>query len=354
MVVDGRRFVNPLVVVILGAALLGACTARNPAWLGPGSAGNPGGGTGGHAAGNGGASGNGGTAAAESGTDAAAGDNGVAGASGSGGTPATDGGAGNGAAGASGVSGTDAAPSDTSIDRASGSGGIGGAPGTDAGAGAGGVSGAGGTSDGGSNDAPVCAESPCGLVMPQCGCDTGEQCSIVGTNRKCVTAGTVAEGQSCSGNLTCAPGLICVGLSAGVSTCQQFCGTDADCAAGALCTKTLSDGSGGKISVVKLCSRSCNPVGSMGCPVVGTACQLEMESSGAMRYFTDCVPSGTKTAGQSCDPANGDCAPGYLCTASGHGNSCFQYCDPASAAACPTCTSLMSAGGGPLSYGVCE
>jgi hypothetical protein len=331
--------------------LLVDCTARNPAWMG---AFNPVAGAGGHAAGNGGASGNIGTAGAKSGTDAAAGDSGVVGASGSGGTPAGDG---DDAAGVSGASGNDAALGDTGIDGALGSGGIGGAPGPDASAdngGAGGFSGAGGMSDGGSNDAPVCAESPCELVMPQCGCDTGKQCSVVGANRKCVSSGIVAEGQSCSGNLACAPGLICVAITAGVSTCQQFCGADADCAAGALCTKTLSDGSGGKISGVKLCSRNCNPVGSVGCPVAGTACQLEMESSAAMRYFTDCVSSGNKTAGQSCDPTVGDCAPGYLCTASGHGNSCLLYCDPASQTVCPTCTSLMSAGGAPLSYGVCE
>src|SRR5262245_13875037 len=58
-----------------------------------------------------------------------------------------------------------------------------------------------------------CSEDPCKITLPQCGCDTGQQCSLGGSGeRTCVDEGTLTQGAAC-GSLAgeCLPGLLCIG-----------------------------------------------------------------------------------------------------------------------------------------------
>ncbi len=211
-------------------------------------------------------------------------------------------------------------------------------------------------------DAGSCSESPCKLVLPQCGCVTGQGCYLNGSTPMCSAAGIAGEGATCTGLGTCSPGLACLTLSSGttpVNECNRFCASDTDCrGAGSLCVVTLNDGSGGAIPGVTLCSHSCDPRTSTGC-VTGASCQIFQESTGAMRFFTDCAaPVGTGGQGAACT-ASSDCRRGYGCV--GMPGMCMKYCDAPGMVAAGGCgasqacygfmTPLVVAG---TEYGVCD
>ena len=214
------------------------------------------------------------------------------------------------------------------------------------------------SSSSGTGGGPACTEDPCKLTDPQCGCMDDQQCSIVGTARKCVAEGTVAVGQPC-GIQKCGPTLLCVQTTPSVSTCNEFCDDDADCQApGGLCIRTLNDGMGGSIPDVTLCTEGCDPTTSAGCPVSGTSCQLGKEAMGQMRFFTFCSGAGTKTQMQACVPANDECAPSFGCfnigTMASPDNVCLKYCK-VFGAPCPGLALCQDIGAtiGPDSYGAC-
>ncbi len=218
-----------------------------------------------------------------------------------------------------------------------------------------------GQSCGATGCSSTCGESPCRLISPQCGCGAGQACYLSGTTRGCAAAGTTAEGASCSGVADCSPGLTCLNVArsgTSVSQCGRFCATDSDCTGAGLCIHTLSDGAGGTVSGVMLCSVDCDPISQAGC-VSGSACQIYQESMGAMRFFTDCVaPVGAGGQGASCS-ADTDCRAGFACA--GSPSVCQRWCDAPGMAAAGGCASSEACYGfstplvvGGTEYGVCD
>jgi hypothetical protein len=209
-----------------------------------------------------------------------------------------------------------------------------------------------------------CPESPCRLVSPQCGCPAGQGCYVDGTgSRLCATAGTAAENASCTTVLSCRAGNLCINVSASgtANVCSRFCNTDADCASGALCLIGVSDGAGGELPGVTLCTHVCDPARQTGCPS-GTACDLFGETAGLMRNFTDCAaPVGTGTQGSLCtDPS--DCRAGYACIdpdgTGGVSSQCMHWCEVATGVGCgsaETCFGFTTPlRVGTREYGVCD
>ncbi len=205
-----------------------------------------------------------------------------------------------------------------------------------------------------------CAESPCRLVAPQCGCPSGQGCYVdAAGGRSCSAAGSNAEGAPCTAPTSCTAGNLCINIDSGggsTPVCAHFCSLDSQCGGG-LCVITLSDGSGGSIPGVTLCTRACDPVAQTGCRT-GAYCDIFQESAGSMRYFTDCAaPSvGSGTQGASCADAD-DCAAGYACLDPGTGDQCVHWCRVGDGTGCSgltTCvgfTSPVTIGG--TEYGVC-
>lgn len=204
--------------------------------------------------------------------------------------------------------------------------------------------------------AGTCPEAPCRLVAPQCGCPTGRSCYPMGATRVCALSGTRPEGNGCAGISDCMAGLGCNDFS-GDSTmpgnmCSRMCGTDADCAAGALCVHTVLDGAGGTVPGLRFCSRVCTPAPNAGC-APGLACTLQQEAAGAMRIYTDCAgPVGVGRQGTPCVDES-DCAAGFGCFNAGFGNECLAWCR-VSAPSCAGGTSCASVGiAGGVEWGAC-
>ena len=196
--------------------------------------------------------------------------------------------------------------------------------GTDAGPGGGGFdAGPGGGTDAGPGGGS-CAESPCRLVSPQCGCPGTQRCYVdTSSNRVCGAAGPEGEGQACSSPTACRAGLLCIGTP---GHCNRFCNSDAECTGGpgSICGITLSDGAGGTVPNATLCSLDCDPLSAAGCPS-GQACTLYRESAGAMRTFTDCRAAGTGTSFSPCFDET-DCQTGFFCADIGFGDECVPFC----------------------------
>jgi hypothetical protein len=228
-------------------------------------------------------------------------------------------------------------------------GGVGGA-GNEGGTGnVGNTGGAGGTQ-------PTCDEDPCKLTLPQCGCPSGEQCSVSPAGRECIAQGDVGWGDVCVGE-ECAPGHLCLQTTPSDATCGKFCEVDADCSApGGLCVLKLNDGAGGEIPDVLLCSENCDPATNVGCEVGG--CQIAREPDGQERFFSICGESGAGTQGASCVD-NGDCAATFACVNDGTTNLCTKWC-VISSPSCPggtACAAVNIDGVAPqigsITYGVC-
>lgn len=195
-----------------------------------------------------------------------------------------------------------------------------------------------------------CTESPCRLVSPQCGCAAGEGCYInASSDRACMPAGTDLEGEGCTADNSCAPGLLCLGVSPSTGVCGRFCASDSGCSGGALCIIQLDDGTGAPIPGVTLCTNACDPVYGDGCPL-GIACTIYQETAAPMRYFTGCRPEGTGLAGDPCTNEE-DCAGGHFCANS----QCYQYCvddfDCPGVELCEPFSPAVTIGG--VSYGYC-
>jgi hypothetical protein len=202
-----------------------------------------------------------------------------------------------------------------------------------------------------------CAESPCRLVNPQCGCPSGQGCYLNGANRTCAAVGAAGEGTTCTSINSCQPGLICLDLNPTATTtnaCGRFCATDANCVGeGSLCIYTLDDGMGGAVPGVTVCSRSCNPMTSAGC-VSGSSCQIFQETAAPMRLFTDCLaPVGTGGRDAPCADSTG-CQRGFIClNPDGFGNRCVRYCqDFLDCAFDQDCYGPFEVGGS--TYGYCD
>lgn len=194
-----------------------------------------------------------------------------------------------------------------------------------------------------------CAESPCRLVSPQCGCPSGEGCYIDGSGgRLCSTAGSNPQGAPCSGLASCTPGNLCINVNNdGGSTpmCAHFCNLDSDCGGG-LCLHRLSDGMGGTLPGVTLCTTPCNFVAQTGCRT-GAFCDVFRETAGAMRYFSDCIAPdyGTGTQGAPCIDED-DCRAGHACLdPDGAGSApaqCLHWCNVTTGTGCPSGTTCLA------------
>jgi hypothetical protein len=198
-----------------------------------------------------------------------------------------------------------------------------------------------------------CNDPICDLWL-QCGCQTGQKCTIDGaSNRDCLGAGTMAHGQICALDTDCVAGTICVGLSAQDLRCHQFCVSDTDCpgtGGGGVCIITLVDGNQDPIPGATMCTSDCNPASTspVGCPT-GWACHLqyvdENQDTIPDFFLTVCAnDAGTGTGVGDCDNVTTFCAPGYWCyTTWGDcirtcrmgmsdcqaGMTCLSYADPA-------------------------
>jgi hypothetical protein len=234
-------------------------------------------------------------------------------------------------------------------DDPAGSGGTGGA--------AGGMGGMGGFAGmGGEGGTPeMCSEDPCKLVLPQCGCGEGTQCTVdQGGARSCVPEGDSAPATYCSND--CTPGHLCVnnggtGLS---GICHKFCATDADCAPpGGLCVLPLTSGA------ATVCSQNCDPISDTGCKEAepGLKCDLGREAMGAQRWFTRCLNAGAGVQNSVCTSPN-QCAPGHGCLGVDMepNNYCLEWCNTL-APQCPaahSCASFLTPITiGAITYGAC-
>lgn len=286
---------------------------------------------GGKFSGTGGKAGNGGSGASTTGAGAGGGN---------GGTTASNGGNG----------GTGGAP-----DGGGGNGGTGGAP--DGGGGNGGTGGAGGSTGTSTMTMPMCAESPCKLAEPQCGCNAGDMCALDQNLAKtCTAAGSTPVGQPCTQLFECEAGGFCAGVSKTQAYCAQFCDSDPQCGAG-ICAIGLVDANQMLVDGVKFCSDDCTPISNVGCPA-GLNCLLGQEADGMKRTFGICRGHGNGAQGAACTVPD-DCSSGAACFTFNDGTQkCLAYCTPNNNPKCPGGT-LCSKFQTPLiynntEYGVCN
>jgi len=197
----------------------------------------------------------------------------------------------------------------------------------------------------------ACPDTPCKLTTPQCGCPSGQECTISSYKVACKAGGTTQTGQPCTTQFQCAAGSLCLGV------CAKFCDVDADCATqGGICALQLSDGTPtGSIPNVTLCSNACSVTNNSGCTGAGVGCQLGKEQTGQMRFFTFCASAGTGPKGSTCSTSE-QCLPTYGCFSS---MMCLQYCYVGGAGACgASCSPLQDASMNPIivngkTVGVC-
>jgi len=176
------------------------------------------------------------------------------------------------------------------------------------------------TTDGVGGMLPPCDEDPCKIMPPQCGCPSGEMCTVNGSTgqRVCAPEGTAAVGETCGGStgINCAPGALCVTLGGGaspISTCRRFCTDDNQCDGfGGICQLQLSDAQMNPIPDM-MCSENCDLVSNSGCSVPGTKCWILLDDEAVPnRFFTACGNAGNGTLGTSCTEEH-ECAPGFGC-----------------------------------------
>lgn len=177
----------------------------------------------------------------------------------------------------------------------------------------------------------ICPVSPCRLTNPQCGCKDGFGCYLEDGTRQCLTEGIEGEGEACSADSRCSPGLSCIGVGNDqgevVKRCLRACDSDAVCTggSGSLCTLPVFQQVGDPEPVAEFCSLSCDPVTSDGC-TVGTSCQVFRQPDGEMQAFTHCrAPVGPGSSGSACNDFS-DCQAGLGCFDAGAGPQCMQYC----------------------------
>jgi hypothetical protein len=201
----------------------------------------------------------------------------------------------------------------------------------------------------------VCTESPCKLLIPQCGCPTGQGCYVDDNSvRGCLKAGTKAEGATCADDTECVPGNVCQERrkeGKAIRLCTRWCTADADCKAGdgSICIVEERKGYEG-------CSTACNPVLQTGCPA---ASKCAITQTPQEETYTNCVPlDGTGQQGAPCTLGSNACAPGLFCvgtqTAGGLVTYCAKYCrTQADCLPGTTCDGKQALKGTTTAYGAC-
>jgi hypothetical protein len=178
----------------------------------------------------------------------------------------------------------------------------------------------------------LCFPGECDPVAQNC--PEGNRCAYVRrdnvTSRRCIPAGTVAEGGSCQSLATaegdfydtCAPGLSCTdrSTSSGGSTftCQRFCYGGEQCTAPRDCIDVLRfEGSNER-------PRVCGDPGPT-CDVLARECTNSRGCYPSPRSGGVCVTAGTIAEGQPCTYVN-DCQEGSACVKEGASLVCRQLC----------------------------
>lgn len=184
---------------------------------------------------------------------------------------------------------------------------------------------------------PPCAETPCRLLPPQCGCHAGQACYPVAGEPTCLVEGTAGDGDVCGSTTYCAAALSCV-VAAGdaYGTCRPYCAAPSDCAAGARCLAAVARPPG-----VGFCEQVCDPLTNTGCPT-GLGCYVAgaMTADGMSVIAWSCNVPGTRVAGAACLAPN-DCAPTLACG----GGSCRALCRPGDTCdGGTTCTATITVG----------
>lgn len=198
-------------------------------------------------------------------------------------------------------------------------------------------------------DAAVCSESPCRLVVPQCGCPAELMCQRVGATsdvRGCIATGTLPPDALCSNDGQCVPGYACLTADGVTGRCHRYCAGDGDCSSGLACAKYIEG------STVGVCGSSCTL--ESGCPV-GSACKVlllvDLDSTEPVVAPT-CTDQVGASAGAPCT-SSFDCAPGLFCDA----DVCRSLCPLAMTTPCTTGTCMpvivpIVLGG--VEHGVCK
>jgi hypothetical protein len=195
----------------------------------------------------------------------------------------------------------------------------------------------------------------CTLVPPQTGCPDGQACDIDDLDTGATACRKVDRDgdarSTCQGERDCGGGFTCVEDATGDASCMRFCRRDADCdAPGGVCDVDLDDGTGAPVPGVTLCTQSCNPVTSNGCPDAW-GCQLYTD-------HTRCRPGGAGGHMASCT-GDEDCRVGYGCASVSGSLVCLRNCRVGVLGVCSaisgtTCRSYQTpAIIGGIEYGAC-
>lgn len=197
---------------------------------------------------------------------------------------------------------------------------------------------------GGGVDAQI-EEEPCALVT-QTGCPEGKACDLDDAHldtggTECRAVDEEGDARSlCSDAEECGAGFTCVADPAGGASCLAFCADDGDCdLPGGACDVQLIDDDDEPIPGGTVCTQSCNPVTSNGCP--GTwGCRVEVDHTecrpdGPGRHLDLCQGDEDCDAGYGCVEVAGDavclrnCRVGVLGVCSGiAGTTCRRYAEP--------------------------
>jgi hypothetical protein len=204
----------------------------------------------------------------------------------------------------------------------------------------------------------TCTETPCGLV-PNCGCPSGQKCSLVGSVRQCVDAGTGVKGSPCTDDTQCAAGFLCVGLftteGATERACYPFCLDESHCSGDAsICFEAFTG------VTDRICSLGCNLLTGSGCPSGSKCTLLTLTTTG--QNFTDCTAdAGSGYMGSICT-LESQCGAGTFCGHESGVDECIGYCSitPSDSCTCGMCQQFTDSVGTPvtiifdgISYGYC-
>ncbi|MFP2925852.1 hypothetical protein ACLESO_11660 [Pyxidicoccus sp. 3LG] len=188
-----------------------------------------------------------------------------------------------------------------------------------------------------------CFAAGCDVVAQDCA--QGQRCTYVrqgdATQRRCVEAGTAAEGAPCTlaptdGGVsydTCQQGLFCkdepVDGGARGFFCRKLCHATPQCGGQDECNTVLRLEGTTELPLV------CGPA-SARCDPFGEDCTSPLgcypSTSGPV-----CAGIGTRGAGETCDYSN-QCARGSTCVNAGRGLTCRPLCGTSGTPACATGT----------------
>jgi hypothetical protein len=203
-------------------------------------------------------------------------------------------------------------------------------------------------------DAAVDAEA-CTLVA-QTGCPAGRACDLADSDTgdtECRRIDRDGDDRSlCDDAFDCGAGFTCVDDPAGESSCLRYCQDEGDCDnPGGACDVELVDSAGDPIPGVTLCTQSCNPVTSNGCPPTW-GCQVYTGNDS-----TACRPSGPGGHMAVCT-GDEDCRVGYGCVNAGQ-LVCLRNCRVGVTGVCSQLSGTICTGYqdpaiiGGVEYGVC-